>query len=327
MSTPLLKSVGRVYGAAQVAPANSLSVVAPEWAATRPRHMNARFYVRAAVAVVLALLAIALILVSTTKELPGENPATRDRLLDPGLATIKTANLVYKEAVTARRQARRELAADRAALHKEDVPSVRASMRSGVAKAARKNDRKRAAVVAARAELAAGLQLVDKATASPPTSDADLVRGLALAVMAIGALLGAVALVVPRPQPPLTFEVGSAAGSEEHDPVAKGGGGSTTGKDSGDSGPKKSADMSKSANPVSEAEPVSAQAVAVAVIVGMGVFGINNTGGLQEQLINLALPLAPLLGGYFARRRVTPIVNVPKARSTPARAVPRTAAS
>jgi hypothetical protein len=341
MSTPVLNSVAKIE-TSQIVEKHSLHVSSPEWAATPRDEIKARYRIRGWLAAALAVVAIALMAVSTWAPLPGEKATVgADKILAPALDSVKAANKEYtaavgqaagarsilrdarlslKDAKVALRKAQRvganKMSAKKVKAAKKAKTAKRAKaarLRHGVAIASRALDRKRAVVTAVAAERATALELVDKATNPPPTSDADLVRSVALALAGLAAVLGAIALIVPRPSPPLTFATGNPVGTNTHSVGGGGGGdGAGAGKDISPEGvrnpipPVHSDDLTSAP----KVEPALTQGIALAVITGLGVFGINATGGAQEQVINLLLPLAPIVGAFFVRRRVTPMAKL-----------------
>jgi hypothetical protein len=146
------------------------------------------------------------------------------------------------------------------------------------------------------------------------TSDADLVRAFTVGAAALIALLGAVAVMVPRPQQRLHYSLGTVSGDDDHRGPPTGGASGGPPARGAQTIPHDLADPPVAAEartyPLRKSEPVWTQGILLAGVIAAGVFGINANGGLMEQLINFGLPIAPLVGAYFARRRVVPLVKL-----------------
>ncbi|MGH8966704.1 MAG: hypothetical protein ACRDXB_15450, partial [Actinomycetes bacterium] len=225
------------------------------------------------------------------------------------------ASVALNEATSRWRRAHRTLLAARAAIQTAEpgadrrrVGAARREARSAwvVAVRDRAQARRNVAVATTAWEGAAearreALRAVEGA-AAPRTSDADLVRSLTLGTLALVGLLGAIALLVPRAPQKLKYAIGDVAGSS-------GGGNGTQQATAGVPVAQQGAPP-KDETSVGAKEPVWTQAVMTAVVLAAGVFGINNTEGLGEHVINVLLPIAPLIGAFFARRKVAPLVNL-----------------
>jgi hypothetical protein len=137
---------------------------------------------------------------------------------------------------------------------------------------------------------------------SPRTTDADLIRIAALAVIPVIALLGAVALVAPRPTSSLEY----SSGRRQDDPQP--GGGTAGNQRSGAAAAPRSGEPAKST--FAAREPVVTQAGLTAAALIAGLFGIQNTEGVAEAAINASLPVVPLIGAFLARRQVWATANL-----------------
>lgn len=279
-----------------------VAVEAPEWSNRDGRTLVARL----CVSVLLFGLVVA-VLWNVRDPLPGEQ--RQDDVLAAFNARAVEATTATAAALQARRSASALLRQSRAELIaiRKDPSSTTADRRE--ARQQRDSDLRvaqdRRRVY--RQRLAERSSALKDVLEVQPSSDVDSVRAIGVGALALIALIGAGALLAPRPQtlsvrrvlapPPPAPAVGQptqagTAGAGGPAPGATGAGGSPSG------------------GSVSKSEPALVQGVIAAFALAAGLFGIQETEGTTEILLNIALPLVPIVGALFTRARVAPRPNL-----------------
>jgi len=197
-------------------------------------------------------------------------------------------------------RARAELSAARA--NRVDATQRASTARQAIRRAADDWNQAAARQDAALDSLAAAL--------SPPSTDSDRARVLALGGLALLSLLGAFALVAPRTEAALSYTLrrGSPPTAAVPGVVAPA---TTTAQPpaSKTGGAVKTSFVAR--------EPVVAQAGLTAVALIAGLFGIQVTEGTAEAIINVLLPVLPIAGAFLARRHVWATPNLlPSAKAS-----------
>jgi len=314
----------------------SLEVHAPEWAVHDPSGFP--FFARMIGSAALVVAALFLVYGPLTDQFPGEGTsgeetsaladaaakAADDAASRQSAAGVRQDDAEDAQTVTgvAQMKARRQLAkAERALAAAADATQRQERLlRADVRDAGRKHRASKQRALAANQAfteaddewtLAAGARQTAldslQSAASPRTTDADLVRVFAIGSFALLSLLGSVALAVPRPTGPLKYSLDRGA-------VRAGSGIPPANSD--DSPQKQSSETTapRSTEVAGQSgfalrEPVVAQAGITAAALVAGLFGIQNTEGWVEAVINVLLPAIPVAGAFFARRRVWALAN------------------
>ena len=279
-----------------------VAVDAPEWS-------NQNGWVLGALVLLAALLLglVATVLWNFDDKLPTE---TQNIAVVTAFGQrVEQASAAAAGALERRRSAGDNLRTSRAALaaakadantSNEDLQAARqqvATATISLAKARRTYERRLAARSAA---------LQDFLTATP-TTDVDLVRAVGIGAITLFARIRAGALLAPRrsqmlsvkriyppPPPPTALPQGTGTSAQTTTPT-----GAT-------STPAATAPAIQSNAGPTQSEPALTQGILAAAALTAGLFGIQNTEGVPEALINVALPLIPLLGALFTRARVAP---------------------
>jgi hypothetical protein len=277
-----------------------VAVQAPEWSNQDGWTLAAR----AGIALLLFGM-VSTVLWNVSDKLPGEarQSAVYDAFQKRGMDASKAA----ANALEARRDASRELSASRAAAvaaqQSGSSPAVLREARRQRAEDRQQLDQRRRNYQHRVAERSAALG--DVLTVRP-SSDVDLIRALGVGALALIALLGAGALLAPR-----RSQLLSVKRSVPDAPPAVAGvvGIGAAGAGGPALAPVGAPAPSRSPGPgsgVAQDEPALTQGVLAAIALGAGLFGIQNLEGTAELLLNLALPVVPIIGAFFTRARVAP---------------------
>lgn len=304
-----------------------IGVEAPEWSNQGDLHLGARTLI----AVLLFAFASAIVW-NAGNELPGESGqdkrsetlAQRATDASEAAATASADRIAAaRELVRARtawqraRQARTQAGQVPATGARVDLPQARVEWVTARLQAnlTRSDHRRRVAEQSAA---------YDDLLAVRSSSDVDLVRAIGLGILALVALLGAGALLAPRrsqvlsvrrlyPPPVPTTPDPPDGVPQPQDPGTGTPGSGTPGTGTG-AAPTPPVTPQPATN-LSRSEPAMTQGFLASAALIAGLFGIQHFEGLAENLLNIAIPVVPILGGLFARSRVVAQPNLSAAES------------
>lgn len=288
----------------------TVTASAPEWSG-RTRALTISRLILA----VLLLLFGGIFLWQAMDETPGEANLAEELFVARAEEASTTAGVALENRRAARAElvdSRRRLVAARTAQRPTSAGRVRALIGEVASdKAALERARRNHRV--SRQQRAAALDDILAAPDEP--SDVDLARVVGLTAIPLIAVVGSVALLAPRRSQPLSLTgvppaapVGSSSAPVR--PEAPGPSGRVTGSTAPDLPAVKGPSSSAAPSSFVQREPAIAQGmVAAAVLIG-GVFGIQQTEGTREILLNIAIPLVPILGAFFTRRNVAARPNI-----------------
>lgn len=324
--TPVGRAIDQSSSRATSGDEWTLDMNAPHWT-MRKRPIGWRVLV----AVLLVLFA-AVMIAQLQESLPGETAGEAVIKSQPAVARtlLSAAKQQASTATEAREKAEVDIATElrnRKRAANEAATAVNAAARRAAATERRTANRNLREATARRThawaesrEAAVDVRTAMQQLAAAPslrTTDGDLVRVAAIGLIALISLIGAVALVAPRSEPNLSYSVrhGKPTSSNDQMPrAADQGRAPAAGGAPADTGiTPSSGDSSGSGGPstsVSNKEPIFTQAIVTSAAMIAGLFGIQATEGLQENLLNLALPLVPVGGAFFARRKVAALANL-----------------
>lgn len=329
--TPVDELIAESAGGVRVLPPErSIEVTAPKWAVhgQSADHLGARVLAAA----VLAGIAVWLAVAPLVDALPGENisieqteqlSAAASTAVDTATARQQSAALaqadaedIQRIALQDKRRAVKAVAGARRALLQarpdgqgrrlasEDLRAARVSRADATQRANAAKQTIRRAIddwnQAAAGQDAAQDTLV--ASLSPQSTDADRVRVLALGGVALLSLLSAVALLAPRAEAALSYTLRRGPPPTEAKTADSP---ATTRAPATASKPGTAPKSSFVAR-----EPVVTQAGLTAAALIAGLFGIQVTEGTTEAIINVLLPVLPIVGGFLARRQVWATANL-----------------
>lgn len=291
MAQPALQKALEKVGGGDVA------VQAPEWS----NHSGLTLAARTFIAVLLFAFTT-MIVVNVGDELPGES-GTQDETLSTSFASRATAaSDAAARSLKARLRASQRMKQSRAEVSRArqltppDAAAVssateeRARAREALTLARRKHQQ-RVAEQSVALEAAADL---NREVAVRPSSDVDLVRAIGLAALALLALLGSVALLVPRRMQLLTIRS-----------LLTTPGNATTGTQGATEAVHEVESVPASSKTgIASTEPALTQGFFAAAALVAGLYGIQQYEGAAEVALNAALPLVPIVGALFARNRV-----------------------
>jgi hypothetical protein len=298
----------------------SWSLHAPQWARQSPFQATFQAVARGVLAVLLVAGAAWLIAARSGDELPGEAAARLQ-----GAAASESAAKAASREQSALENRRRELVRLRAAQRRQAHAAVRlaraTSGRSQRVAIARVEAAKRSVALARsevahanllRAEAAAERRQFAAATATVAATDVDLTRTVGIVLLALLATIAAAALVAYRIPHVLSASVRHGFGAAvdgnpggvnpaagQGVPAAAGGDGNA-----GAAAPPQGQGAAGAGGGAKE-EPVALQAGVSVVVMLLGLFGIQKTEGITENLLNLGILTVPVLGALYARNRVT----------------------
>jgi hypothetical protein len=279
-----------------------VAVDAPEWSDRNGLALTARLIV----AVLLFGLVVA-VLWNVRDALPGEH--RRDDVSAAFSTRATEATAATAVALEARRNARGELLKSRATLKalRNDPSSTLEDRRD--ARDERNADQRvaRDARRVYRQRLQERSSALSDVLAASPSSDVDLVRAIGVGALALIALIAAGALLAPRSQllsvRRVHAPVAPLAAAGQVAQTAAGGAGNPGASPAGTDGLPPSASFTKS-------EPALTQGAIAAVALAAGLFGIQETEGFAEIVLNIALPLVPIVAAMVTRARVVPRPNL-----------------
>lgn len=297
---------------AKLAENGNVDVEAPEWSNAGDRTLAAR----AGISVLLFALVVGIV-VNAGKLLPSEQ--TNETLRAAFVQRAEDASTDASNALTKRVRAAKTADASKRALleAKKAKPAVertdadKATFRA--LRATRAADARALRDAISKDELLARQRAMalDDVKLFAPNPDMDLVRAIGIGILALVALLGAAALLSPRNSQMLrirrVFKPASPSPNPNPNPdEPQVLGLMATGKGVAAGAPGRSTSSSKVGSGIAQAEPALTQGVLAAATLAAGLFGIQNLEGTAETVLNLTLPLIPILGALFTRARVTP---------------------
>lgn len=283
-----------------------VTVQAPEWANDDRRVL----WVRAAAATVLIAFVIWIVLNVDTR-LPGEGRSGQieSTLVDRAVAASKKA----ANAEAAVFAARRELKESRASFDATRDDSTATPVSLEKRKSRRAEDKSE--LLAKRGDFerrtALHVNALEDVAALRSNSELNLVRAVGVGGLALIALASAGAILAPRRSQLL--RVGRhEAQSGRRDPGASPPAG---GAGTGDEGIEVAADpATESPDPadssLAKSEPALTQGLVASAALIAGIFGIQELRGTSAFLLNIAIPLVPIVGALFTRGRVAARPNI-----------------